>query len=296
MKGVLTFTLQFTGAESDRHVVDFYDVARALEGFQRSIALTTHLVVNGEIITQAPALKGARVLAAPPEAGSWKTTAVVLAGIYTATTAPMDTPLGHIVHSVYDLVISESLGFHVDYERSLGQLYEEHKRNKIQSPRVEQHQIYSLIEKCASSISEIHRPIYKNKTATQANIVSHVGIQERPVGASFTFETFQYMNEEFTDPEIETIEGKVASYSNNSYTGRIYVSYEGWAVPFEISEISRGENNIRLLVASLSVNAIKDYSNEWSTVYCKIYKTNARSGRLKRYVIVDVSHSPFTSQ
>lgn len=290
MQGAITFTIQFTGKESDAHLIDFYDVARALEGFQRSLALTTHLVVNGEIITQAPALKGARILARPPEDGSWKTTAVVLAGIYSATTAPMDTPLGHVVHSIYDLLISESLGFHVDYEKSLGQLYEEHKKKKIESPRVEQHQIDSLIDKCASSISEIHRPIYKNKTALQANIFSSVGAQTRPVGASFTFETFQYMNEEFTEEVPEIIEGKISSYSSNSFTGRVYVSSEGWAVPFDISESGRTEQNIRLLVTSLSVNAVKEFDSEWSSVYCWVLKTKSRSGRLKRYVIVDVSH------
>lgn len=292
MQGALTFTIQFTGKESDAHLIDFYDVARALEGFQRSLALTTHLVVNGEIITQAPSLKGARILAKPPEDGSWKTTAIVLAGIYSATTAPMDTPLGHVVHSVYDLLISESLGFHVDYDKSLGQLYEEHKKNNIESPRVEQHQIDSLIDKCASSISEIHRPIYKNKTALQANIFSSVGTQIRSVGTSFTFDTFQYINEEFTEETLEIIEGKVSSYSNNSFTGRVYVSSEGWAVPFDISEWSRTEQNIKLLVASLSVNAVKDFDSEWSSVYCGVFKTKSRSGRLKRYVIVDVSHEP----
>lgn len=49
--------LKFEGNLSDNHVLDFYDAARAMMGFQRSLALTTHLVVNGEIITQAPSLK-----------------------------------------------------------------------------------------------------------------------------------------------------------------------------------------------------------------------------------------------
>ncbi len=204
----------------------------------------------------------------------------------------MDTPLGHVVHSVYDLLISESLGFHVDYDKSLGQLYEEHKKNDLESPKVEQHQIDSLIDKCSSSISEIHRPIYKNKTALQANIFSSVGVQSRPVGAPFTFETFQYMNEEFTEEAPEIFKGKVSSYSNNSFTGRIYISSEGWAVPFDTSESSRTEQNIRLLVASLSVNAVR-IDSEWSSVYCRVFKTKSRSGLLKRYLIVDVSHQPF---
>jgi hypothetical protein len=296
MNGALTFTLEFNGGESDEHLIDFYDVARALQGFQRSLALTTHLVVNGEIITQAPSLKGARVLAKPPEDGSWKTTAVVLAGIYSATTAPIDTPLGHVVHSLYDLMISESLGIHVDYEKTLGQLYEEHKQKQIESPKNEQHQVDSLIDKCSSSIVEIHRPIYKNKTALIANISSQVGQVQRSVGGTFDLETFEYMHEEFTDEAPEYVEGKVSSYSNNSYTGRLYVASEGWAVPFELVEHCRTTPNIRLMVASLSVNAVKEFDSEWSSVYCKVYKTKARSGRLKRYVIVAVSHEPIQSQ
>ena len=67
MKSDVHFTFSFTGNESDKHVIDFYDVSQALIGFQRSIALTTHLVLNDEIITQSPFLKGAKIYAFPPE-------------------------------------------------------------------------------------------------------------------------------------------------------------------------------------------------------------------------------------
>ena len=48
-----TFTLSYVGSEASHAEIDFYDVARAMLGFQRSLALTVHLVQNGEIITQA---------------------------------------------------------------------------------------------------------------------------------------------------------------------------------------------------------------------------------------------------
>jgi hypothetical protein len=110
------FTLTYEGNLAEERIIDFYDVAQALTGFQRSLALTTHLVLNGEIITQAPALKGARTFALPPEEGSWKfgvllTTASV---IYTLGTAPRETAIGNIVASAYDYLISETMGFHVD--------------------------------------------------------------------------------------------------------------------------------------------------------------------------------------
>jgi hypothetical protein len=78
MEELLELTLAYAGSEADNSEIDLYDVAQALIGFQRSLALTTHLVLNDEIITQAPFLKGARILAAPPEEGSWKITALVM--------------------------------------------------------------------------------------------------------------------------------------------------------------------------------------------------------------------------
>ena len=80
MQPVVKFCLSYKGNESDSQQIDLYDVSQALIGFQRSIALTTHLVINGEIITQAPALKGARILAAPAKEGSWEIEATLLVG------------------------------------------------------------------------------------------------------------------------------------------------------------------------------------------------------------------------
>lgn len=128
----LQVELSFHGEDAEEHIIDFYDAAQALVGFQRSLAITTHLIVNGEVITQAPSLKNARILSHPPEEGSWKTTAVVVTGIvggaFTLGTAPKDTPIGHLIASAYDYVVSESLGFHVDYDKTLGQSLEDHRR------------------------------------------------------------------------------------------------------------------------------------------------------------------------
>ena len=90
------FELSYTGADADDHEIDLYDVSQALVGFQRSLAITTHLILNGEIITQAPALKGAQIFAFPSEDGSWKIKAGILVlgtAAYHIATAPNNTPL-----------------------------------------------------------------------------------------------------------------------------------------------------------------------------------------------------------
>jgi hypothetical protein len=61
----MEFELVFKGGRADEGIIEFYDVARALTGFQRSLALTTHLVLNGEVITQAPSAQGFELLIKP---------------------------------------------------------------------------------------------------------------------------------------------------------------------------------------------------------------------------------------
>jgi hypothetical protein len=134
---IANISLSYSGLLADRSEIDFYDVSQALVGFQRSLALTTHLILNDEIIVQAPSLKGAQILAFPTEQGSWKfAAAIITAGTiaYQLGTAPRDTPLGHLVSSAYDYVISESLGFHVDYTKTIGQQYEEMQKAKKITP------------------------------------------------------------------------------------------------------------------------------------------------------------------
>jgi len=295
----IQFELSYAGSTSDAHEIDLYDVSQALVGFQRSLAITTHLILNGEIITQAPSLKGAEIYAFPSEEGSWK----IKAGIFilgTATTAyhvataPNNTPLGHLVYSAYDYVISESLGFHVDYNKSLGQLYEENKEKNIKLPMVREAQLDSVIEKCSVAITEIHRPIYKTKTADTARISTYIDSRKIPLNPTFSFETFQYIIEEFTEEEVGIIQGFVSSYNSNTFKGRIYVPEEERPISFVLSESTRKEVCIQLIVDSLRANALRGYNVESMQIYCKVQKITTKSGHLKRYKVLAVSEKAFT--
>src|SRR5271169_4830616 len=134
----LRFTLSYEGRLATERAIDFYDVAHALAGFQRTLALTAHVIINGEVITQAPALKGAQIVALPPEDGSWKFVALILGGLYSLTQAPQNSVIGHSTTSAYDYVISEALGFHVDFTKTLGQQYEEVHRTRLRIDRQSQ--------------------------------------------------------------------------------------------------------------------------------------------------------------
>ena len=285
------FALSYEGAEADTGAIDFYDIAQALIGFERSLALTTHLVLNGEIITQAPSLKGASIFARPPEEGSWKINAgILIAGTaaYHIATAPNNTPLGHLVYSAYDYVISESLGFHVDYNKSLGQLYEEYKEKQIELPKISESQLDSVIEKCTTALTEMHRPIYKNKTALEAHVTARVGAEPMPLSPTFSIDSFQYIIEEYESSESESICGFVSSYNANTFKGRIYVPGEGRPIAFVLTESARDEGSIKLIVESLSANALRGYESNQVEICCRVRPVTTKTGHLKKYKILEV--------
>lgn len=286
-----TFTLRYVGQEADDARLDFYDASQALVGFQRSLALTTHLVLNGEVITQAPSLKGARIYALPPEEGSWKlTAAIVTAGataLYAIGTAPKDTPLGHLVSSAYDYVVSETLGFHVDYDKTLGEQFEEVRRANPEIKALGQSRFDSLVEKCQIPIRDMHRPIVASETASAADIFVGTRTEGPPLGAPLNRETFDYINFTDTSDRPQKYEGKVSSYNINTYKGRVFIPQEGRPVPFELSSEARTTSNIYTVTQSLTSNALRSLS-EGANIEFYAFARRSKTGRLKGLLIVEV--------
>ena len=164
-----------------------------------------------------------------PQQGSWKATAIVMAGltglyIYVGT-APKDTPIGNLISSAYDYVISETLGFHVDYDKTLGQQYEELK-GKPDVKRIPQAKFDTVVEKCEASIKAMHRPIVMSETAEKAESKGKNGrAPPRLIGHRLDQETYEHIAFTDQDSQPREIIGRVSSYNVNTFKGRIYVSY-----------------------------------------------------------------------
>lgn len=292
-KRVITFELSYVGSRADIHEIDFYDVSQALVGFQRSLALTTHLILNGEIITQAPSLDGAHLLAVPAEPGSWKWTVIVLftgTAFYNLGTAPRDTVLGNLVSSAYDYVISESLGFHVDFEKTLGQQYEQLKRQHPEAKALPVSKFESLVEKCEVAVQQLHRPLVKSETADEAHLKSIVGGQHRNLGGTLTTETFDYLQHTVRSEAPHQFRARISSYNMNTYKGRAYLEGSHRPVPFMLSESARNKRHIRLITRSLSLNA-EDPANPEAEVVLSAFSYESRTGRLKWLLVEEVSRS-----
>lgn len=287
---LLEITLRYEGGVADQNAVDLYDAGQALVGFQRSLALTTHLILNGEIITQAPSLKGASILALPSEEGSWKLpAAIVLAGttLYHLSTAPKETPLGHLIGSAYDYVISETLGFHVDYNKTLGKQYKELKAPQSVPKDLTRERFDSLVEKCESSIREMHRPISKSETAVKATLEATYGRGATvQIGPQFDRRTYEYIAFTERDETSEEFLGLVSSYNLNTFKGRVFIARYRRAVPFELAEGARTAVAINRITTSLRDNARS--GGKKGHIRFTAYRNLSRSGQLKKLDMVRV--------
>lgn len=285
---MINFTLKYAGRDTEDHRIDLYDVARAIVGFQRSLAITTHLVLNDEIITQAPSLQNAKIYTAAPEEGSWKITAMIVGAVYTAGTATKDTPIGHLIYSAYDYIISESLGFHVDYEKSLGLQYEElKKKSEPTIPILEQSKLDSAIEKCEGAINDMHRPIWKSETASTGELIYNLGPEEKKFEQPLNIDTYNHMRFTVTESNSVTVFGRVSSYNINTYKGRVFLPEEKRPIPFILGETAKNRLMIGLITNSLTVNA-RDRSRPDGNISCIAYRNKSRTGRLKSLIIIEV--------
>lgn len=283
---VLKFGLTFHGGLADDHLLDFYDASQAFSGLHRSLALTTHLIINEEIITKAPSLRGAKIYVRPPEKGSFTIVALVGIGasaIYKAGTAPPDTPLGHLISSGYDYVVKNTLGFHVNYDESLGQSLAKHNKRKALPPS----KFDSLCEKIENPIKQMHRPIIGGSKATYGAL-GPVGNSSVPRIANLDTETFEYVSATKRSDFPITLEGMVSSFNVNTFQGRIYVPAQGRPIPFKLLDLAQGSRQKGLVAQSLAKNAVEDSD---ALIRITAFKSESNDGRLKRLDVVDVTRA-----
>jgi hypothetical protein len=287
---VAKIELCYVGRAADDHQLDFYDTASALVGFQRSLAITTHALLHGEVITQAPALRNATILIEPPEAGSWKILATVTAGLFALGTASKDTPIGNLVRSGYDYVVSETLGFHVDYDKTLGQQYEDVHKAGYQIPILTPARMESVIEKCEVPIRDMHRPIVKSQTAIAASLISVRPEGRAVLGHQFNLQTYEYMLELRPRLNDTLFEGRVSGYNMNTFKGRIFLGEAERPVSFELGDEARNPVVISAITRSLAYNAGARRSPE-GLIHLRALPLETRTGRLKSLVVLGLAET-----
>lgn len=278
------FELTFDGALADEGYLEFYDAARALAGFQRSLALTAHLVINGEIITQAPSAAGFELLIPPFREGSWKSRAkLVIGSAIVLGSVGKDSPVGQIVTSVYSYALSETMGFPVDYNKTLQQQYGDY----LKSQDISESKIDSLCEKIENSVADMHRPIVKSQSATRGQI-TRCDYHRQDIGPIMSPVTYEYVKQTIHQDDEINITGYISSYNVNTFRGRIFSIQEDRPVPFELSETARGRRIVGLITSSQHNHGQNPFSNS-AIINLLGTRLVSVTGKTKRFLISSVN-------
>lgn len=286
--GLYPIWLSYEGEAADDYLIDLYDFSVALRGFERGLALTSHFALNNQVITQATALRGAKILASPPEAGSYKIPAYLATAsiaAYSLGSLDQENPLGHLIFSLYELVIYEATGQELDYDHSLRQIYnralEQGTEGLLMPSRS---QFNSLVEKVEPSIAEVHRPITGAGTASSATIFDPVRADDSIKQLELSQETHQLLKYRRRSTSLQALVGRVSSFNMNTFNGRFVTDAEVRPVPFYLTPGGRTEKGIALIAESISQN-MKERDSNSARIIFESFVDQTKTGRVARLVV-----------
>jgi hypothetical protein len=217
-----------------------YDASVALHGIARSLSITTHYVLHGRIIKQAPALRGAKVLVLPPREGSFEFIAPIVDFV-----SPRSV----------EIALALTLGIAGNYLTDLTKLL--YRRATGQSEQVETDRVEDLrrekpgeVDALADAIEEdvvrMHWPLdgpvqYFNIYGGHQNI------------GHFNQASYDYAKTKIVGEFVEDFEGNVASFNANSLNGRLWLLAEERTVSFNKDrDVVFSDQDRKLLAWSLN--------------------------------------------
>lgn len=283
--------LSYAGSDADEHELSLYDLSQALYGFERSLALTTHLILNDEIITQATALRGARIIAKAPRAGSFEILACIgllAAGGYKITTLKKDNPLGHLVFSAYDYAVRKVVGMPLDYDKSLAELYEKSKfeqRTELKLPSKKK--FNSLAEKIEPPLTRMHRPIIRSESAETARLEFPGFGKVQPPKLEFDRATYARIKYRERADEIEQFPAIVSVFNPNTFNGRLFLPAEERTIPFFLTHAGRSSNAFNLIGESYSKN-LSLRGDPTALIYFDAFRVTSKLGRITKFNVIGV--------
>jgi hypothetical protein len=287
----LSIKLRYSGELAENHQIDLYDFAQALVGLERSLALTTHLVLNDEVITQATALRGARVICEAPKPGSLTILAgigMAGAGLYKLGTLRKDNPLGHLVYSAYDFLVHKVTGQDLDYDKSLRKLFEEsHQNEKLGLRLPRESKFDSLAEKIEPPLTRLHRPIVNSGTAEKAEIIFPGKSKKSKRSVVLNHDSFARMKYRARGDDISVIRAKIAVFNPNTFNGRLFVPELDRTIPFFLTHAARSPAAFLLIGRSYSRN-LNDRGDDAAELKFDVLTTRSKLGRVVKFSVIRV--------
>lgn len=258
--------MRYQGGIADDHLLDFYDGATSFQGFSQATHIAVHAYLNREIISKAPALKGAKLFMRPIKQGSLILEIIAVIERYPGTSGFVSAITAPIFYDFIKYVFCKAAGLlSVNPETSYVSEW-----NRREEPFFE-----DIAEAMEGSFQRAHRPI---DVDVQTITISRPRIDL----LTFNSQTKEWVNTREPDEILNTVIGNVTRFNTITGNGRIFIHEIGRIVPFKQSR-EFPENKKGFLTWSIhGSNLDKEKDISITARYIR-----SSSGEIKRIILED---------
>lgn len=261
----LNFSIKYTKPGVEFEGLDLYWGAKSLTGIAQALLISIHSFVHQEIILQATASKGFRVILGRSYHGSWDQLLTLV--VTDADTLKLITDLGKA--ALYDLLKWSLLS-------GVGIKYTLQMRKSKKIIRNLRTQVDDLQERLFKTMKDVHLPI-KNQGMT----IQVMG--GRTLLAQFDKNTLKYLETEIESNETIAVDVAISRFNTRTGWGRCIEDEDALSVPFSpVKPLTTIQKSI------LADNLAKLARGDFKTVKAVVSEITSQDGVLQRYKLHEV--------
>lgn len=266
--------LKYEGGDANDNRLNFYDGAQSLFGIAKSIQISTHFLINLEIIKRSTALSGASVYILPSKKGSFEQFIQIVFENQEFIKSVGTNIFSNYVGDYFKYSLSKSLGISKnDDEKTLRRF----KNRLLTDAEPHFDELSSVME---GPLIESHRTIEKSGGTIDIIIGRKNSI------AKLDEQTLEYVQTRDENPNAEEVFGHVTRYNVISGNGRFYDNKEGKVIPFEPDDSFKSSDKSKILTWSID----KEENNQESDICLLIKRIESARQVTKRYILVSCRH------
>jgi len=204
--------LHYEGGTADEGLIDFYDGSTSIHGFSQALQIATHAYVKGEIVSRAPALKGARMFLTPLKRGSVVVEIITFIEAYPAS-------FGLAAPVFYDFI-------KFAFAKATGKFKIQPETTPVRRELERDEPFFDeLAETLEGSLQRSHRIIGDGVTKVELS-------RARIPLLTFDHNSRDWVNTRAESPKIKTLHGNVTRFNSVSRNGRAFIRELDRIVPF----------------------------------------------------------------
>ena len=264
----LTFRIKYDDGEREFEGLDMYYGAHSLAAISEILLLSIHASLRGEILVQAPAAKGFRLVLKKNHEGSLEQ----IIQMYVTDTETVSLLTDLTKNGLYDVIkylLSSCLGipFVISHRKA--------KKRAMQLER-ENEDLHDRLER---ALLKAHQPI------KHQGLSASLSLGRTPI-VSFDADTLNYLETEIVEPDTEIVSVAVSRFNARTGTGRFITDIN--SISHSFTPFNELDEYQKTLMAD---NLGKVARNEFDPLTAIVTKINSTNGRFKRYQLHSISNA-----